>query len=125
MGHSTLHVDTAKYYGGDWAAFTWDGLQEWIRCDEKDEKEEDQEANVKLEEGEELVAFGHNKTIVNVHENWHCDKVVVKEVPDSTNKGESSADGIEQPPVAEEESNANINETAETGSQAVTKDAKP
>merc|ERR1719495_3117882 len=30
MGHSILHVDTAKFYGGDWASFTWDGLQEWI-----------------------------------------------------------------------------------------------
>merc|ERR1719295_833340 len=29
MGHSVLHVDTAKFYGGDWASFTWDGLQEW------------------------------------------------------------------------------------------------
>jgi len=128
MGHTTLHVDTAKYYGGDWAAFTWDGLQEWIRGDERVEKEEnDQQSNVELEEGEELVAFGENKTIVNVQENWYCDKIVDKEIPDSTdNKEESSADGLEQTPAAAEGLNdINTNETFEASNQAVAKDAKP
>ena len=31
QGHSVLHLDTAKYYGADWAAFTWEGLQAWVR----------------------------------------------------------------------------------------------
>ena len=126
MGHTTLHVDTAKYYGGDWAAFTWDGLQEWIKEDEGVEKKDtDQETNLELEEGEELVAFGENKTIVNVKENWYCDKIEAKEVADSADKDESTADGKEQPIVAEEDNNINTNQTLETRSQADIKDAKP
>ena len=31
LGHTVLHLDTASYYGGQWASFTWDGLQAWIR----------------------------------------------------------------------------------------------
>jgi len=73
MGHTTLHVDTAKYYGGDWAAFTWEGLQGWMRGDEVAITEE--ENKIELDEGEELVALGDNKTILNVKENWHCDKI--------------------------------------------------
>ncbi len=30
-GHTVLHVDTASYYGGDWASFTLDGIQQWIQ----------------------------------------------------------------------------------------------
>merc|ERR1719508_576995 len=73
MGHTTLHVDTAKYYGGDWAAFTWEGLQGWMSGDEIAITEE--ENKIELDEGEELVALGDNKTILNVKENWHCDNI--------------------------------------------------
>jgi len=71
-GHSTLHVDTAKYYGGDWAAFTWSGLQEWVKGEEEEEIMREGET-VELEEGEELLSFAKNKTILNVRENWYCD----------------------------------------------------
>eukprot|EP00092_Neocalanus_flemingeri_P074042 GFUD01091503.1.p1 GENE.GFUD01091503.1~~GFUD01091503.1.p1 ORF type:complete len:359 (+),score=119.64 GFUD01091503.1:77-1153(+) len=72
MGHTTLHVDTAKYYGGDWAAFTWEGLQGWIKGEEG--QLESEEKKVELDEGEEFIALRDNKTILNVKENWYCDK---------------------------------------------------
>ncbi len=30
-----LHVDTASYYGGDWASFTLEGIQRWAQQDSK------------------------------------------------------------------------------------------
>ncbi len=30
VGHSVLHIDPNNYYGDVWAAFTFDGLQDWI-----------------------------------------------------------------------------------------------
>ena len=29
-GHSVLHVDINDFYGGEWAAFNFEGIQEWI-----------------------------------------------------------------------------------------------
>jgi len=96
MGHTTLHVDTAKYYGGDWAAFTWDGLQEWINEEKKDKEiRKDLEYDVKLEDEEELVNFGDKNTIVNVQEKWFID--VEKDLPESTSKNASTTERSEQP----------------------------
>merc|ERR1719233_1098304 len=68
MGHSTLHMDTAKYYGGEWAAFTWDGLQEWLEEGDQDEVKEAENIDLNLQEGEELIQVGEKKTIMNVVE---------------------------------------------------------
>ena len=34
--HSVLHIDPNKYYGAEWAAFSFDGLQEWIKAHRND-----------------------------------------------------------------------------------------
>ena len=74
QGHSVLHLDTAKYYGADWAAFTLDGLQQWI-AETKEEKEDSQAetdagAEVALEEGEVLVKLEKKPTVENIQETW-------------------------------------------------------
>jgi len=119
MGHTTLHVDTAKYYGGDWAAFTWDGLQEWIKEEEKDQ---DPEYDVKLEDKEELVNFGRKKTIVNVQEKWFCD--VDKDVPESPIKDASSTESADQPSCAKDDINTDGTKDTESD-QASVIDIKP
>lgn len=81
MGHSTLHVDTAKYYGGDWAAFTWDGLQEWVAEEQSDFKVGD---DVNVEEGEELLKLGDKKTVLNIKQRWFLD--LEKEDPPRDNQ---------------------------------------
>merc|ERR1719268_684564 len=70
MGHSILHVDTAKFYGGDWASFTWDGLQEWIN-DSDEPKSRTEE--IGLEEGEEIIYLAKNKSTSDLRENWFCE----------------------------------------------------
>merc|ERR1719348_832351 len=81
MGHSTLHVDTAKYYGGDWAAFTWDGLQEWVAEEQSDFKVGD---DVNVDEGEELLKLGDKKTVLDIKERWFLD--LEKEDPPRDNQ---------------------------------------
>ena len=66
-------LDTAKYYGGDWAAFTLDGLQQWI-AETKEEKEDSQAetdagAEVALEDGEVLVKLEKKPTVEGRDEN--------------------------------------------------------
>jgi len=87
MGHSTLHVDTAKYYGGEWAAFTWEGLQGWIKEDEAGKG--DEVKKVVLNVGEELVALGDNKTIKDIQEKWYCDKSDDNQITEDEVTGET------------------------------------
>merc|ERR1719357_818743 len=70
MGHSILHVDTAKFYGGDWASFTWDGLQEWINVSDEPKSRTEE---IGLEEGEEIIYLAKNKSTSDLRENWFCE----------------------------------------------------
>jgi len=83
LGHTVLHLDTASYYGGQWASFTWDGLQAWIR-EQKGEGEETKTAwgrggeeegeekdELVLLEGERLVALNGKGLVQNLVETWH------------------------------------------------------
>lgn len=75
LGHTVLHVDTAKYYGGDWAAFTWEGLQEWRAQAGLGDQQQDEEdiSEVGLEEGEERVKLADQETITDIRENCSFD----------------------------------------------------
>lgn len=89
MGHSILHVDTAKFYGGDWASFTWDGLQEWIN-DSDEPKSRTEE--IGLEEGEEIIYLAKNKSASDLRENWFCESEgnhVKTELKEATQHSES------------------------------------
>ncbi|XP_023339361.1 rab proteins geranylgeranyltransferase component A-like [Eurytemora carolleeae] len=38
MGHTVLHIDTAGYYGGDFASFTLEGLDVWIKSSDESQE---------------------------------------------------------------------------------------
>ena len=80
LGHTVLHVDTAKYYGGDWAAFTWEGLLEWraqAGLGDQQQNEEDI-SEVGLEEGEERIKLADKETITDIRENcsFDCEEAI-------------------------------------------------
>ena len=117
MGHSTLHMDTAKYYGGEWAAFTWDGLQEWLEPEQKDDKEA-VKVEVSLEEGEELVQFSDKKTIINIVENWCFDSSIVDQTPQSDIQSNLDSDQVGDDATIDE------NERQKASEQTDSKDIK-
>ena len=71
QGHSVLHLDTAKYYGGDWSAFTWDGLRSWVSEVINSEDGGQEEAYIELSEGEKVVKLEKRKTVGNLSETWN------------------------------------------------------
>merc|ERR1719317_1642961 len=117
MGHSTLHMDTAKYYGGEWAAFTWDGLLEWLEPEKKDDKEA-VKVEVSLEEGEELVQFGDKKTIINIVENWCFDSSIVDQTAQSDIQSNLDSDQVGDDATIDE------NERLKASEQTDSKDTK-
>merc|ERR1719193_995989 len=117
MGHSTLHMDTAKYYGGEWAAFTWDGLQEWLGEGEQEDVQEAENIDFSLQEGEELIQFGKKKTIVNIVEKWNSDSSTEDQAPPSDNK--PNEDQIDNDAINNED------EPQEGPAQTIMKDTKP
>merc|ERR1719193_264044 len=117
MGHSTLHMDTAKYYGGEWAAFTWDGLQEWLGEGEQEDVQEAENIDFSLQEGEELIQFGKKKTIVNIVEKWNSDSSTENQTPLSDNTPYD--DQIDNDAIINED------EPQEGPAQTIMKDPKP
>lgn len=87
-GHSVLHLDTHDYYGGDWAAFNFTGIQDWIKKHKNEvgkKTEEDLIADsVKdlLEDGEKVLELDRQPTVSNIEEEWF----VIEE--DSVQEGE-------------------------------------
>ena len=78
-GHSVLHLDCAKYYGGDWASFTWDGLMTWIQdgqdadhCPSTDSRRGEDSQSEK--DGETLVNLMSMRTIENLRQTWNNEK---------------------------------------------------
>merc|ERR1719233_1942464 len=117
MGHSTLHMDTAKYYGGEWAAFTWDGLHEWLEEGNQADVKEAENVDLTLQEGEELIQFGNKKTIVNIVEKWNSDPSIEDQTPPSDNK--PNDDQIDNDAINNED------EPKEGPAQTIMKDTKP
>ena len=78
QGHSVLHLDTARYYGADWAAFTLEGLQQWIAetGGEIEDSQPETETLGDLEEGEVLVKLKEQPTVENIRETWTRQDVV-------------------------------------------------
>ena len=87
-GHSVLHLDCAKYYGGEWASFTWEGLMNWTQeaeNHESDEKKGDDSLTEK--DGETLVNLTSMKTIENLKQSWNKEQKE-EEVDADASKGE-------------------------------------
>merc|ERR1719370_471661 len=117
MGHSTLHMDTAKYYGGEWAAFTWDGLQEWLEEGEKEDVKEAETVDFSLQEGEALYQFGDKKTIVKIVEKWYSDSSTEDQTSPSDNKADDDQIG--------NDAVVNEDDPQEGFAQTIMKDTKP
>ena len=75
-GHSVLHLDCAKYYGGEWASFTWEGLMTWTQDQEADSQGSDEKGDDSLtqNDGETLVNLTSMKTIKNLKQTWNSDQ---------------------------------------------------
>jgi len=93
LGHSVLHIDTNDCYGGDWASYTWDGLQKWIQ-NLQTETEKDKSSDLKeiLNEGEEFVSLGENKTVTDLTENWYTSENAKDDNNDKDIDGETSSE---------------------------------
>ena len=75
-GHSVLHVDSNDQYGGEWAAYTFDGIQEWIRKhNQQEERDEEPHPNIFqekfCEEGEQFMVLKPERKAKDVAQEWH------------------------------------------------------
>ncbi|XP_077142597.1 rab proteins geranylgeranyltransferase component A 1 [Ranitomeya variabilis] len=69
IGQRVLHLDSKNYYGGNWASFTFSGLQTWIAdCQKENISTEDTgiEKEIILENEETLLLNQRDKTIQNI-----------------------------------------------------------
>jgi Rab proteins geranylgeranyltransferase component A len=79
-GHTVLHIDSNDFYGGQWAAFTLDGIQKWVETvatkDSECNDNQDESLTSFLSEGETLVKAGKlQPAFQNVKQNWsECHK---------------------------------------------------
>ncbi|XP_069841806.1 rab proteins geranylgeranyltransferase component A 2-like isoform X2 [Dendropsophus ebraccatus] len=69
IGQRVLHLDSKNYYGGNWASFTFSGLQTWIADCQKEETSGEEPAinqeNI-LENESPLLLNQRDKTIANI-----------------------------------------------------------
>ena len=76
-GHNILHIDTKDYYGESWAAFTFNGLQDWIKDRNEPEKKVEKKVLEKfLKEGETLHILDNDKSIRDVNETWFAKEIL-------------------------------------------------
>ena len=74
-GHTVLHIDINDYYGSEWSAFTFDGLQKWV-AEAESEPESKQSAsedlNSFLKDGESLIVLDpcRKSSFKNVQQKW-------------------------------------------------------
>jgi len=97
IGHTVLHLDPRDYYGGDWAAFTLDGLQQWIEEHQQNslDPRTSESTKVELKEGEELIELVTDSSVESASSQWH-----IKDDPSEEESKEEKNDV-----ATEEESN--------------------
>ena len=96
-GHTVLHLDDNGYYGGDWAAFNMEGIQEWINKEETELGKEDDIGKLEekyAKEGEKIVRLRRSQNRTDVKQEWF--------VPDQEQENEDE-DPTEPDPRTEEE----------------------
>ncbi|XP_059488326.1 rab proteins geranylgeranyltransferase component A 1 [Neocloeon triangulifer] len=73
VGKRVLHLDSNEYYGGLWASFNFDGLQQWVNDCQKPKDETECAASPQLDAGETAVRMRvlNPPTATNVKEQWH------------------------------------------------------
>lgn len=68
-----MHLDVNDYYGGDWAAFNFEGLQRWIKSNQSPSTNTDRPEEVTttvLKEGETLERVNKSSSISHVQDEW-------------------------------------------------------
>lgn len=76
VGHTILHLDPRDFYGDAWAAFSFDGLQEWIKREEEEDKDEgaklsEEDGKKVLKEGEKLLPLRRRSVFKKVKQEWN------------------------------------------------------
>lgn len=74
VGKRVLHLDSNEYYGGLWASFNFDGLQQWIdECNQDPSKDAVELTEVNLHDGENLVSVQakNQPGVLNIRQGWH------------------------------------------------------
>ncbi|XP_063794719.1 rab proteins geranylgeranyltransferase component A 1 [Pseudophryne corroboree] len=65
IGQRVLHLDTRNYYGGNWASFTFSGLQTWIEDNKRECGVEERVASTEhTAENEEQIPLNQNDTTI-------------------------------------------------------------
>jgi len=99
LGHTVLHVDTAGYYGGEYASFTLEGLSQWISGDStgkrnqpslNDESCDETTPAPAMGEDESLMGLADFKTVVNICEKWYVPDKIPTETSDQTKTEENA-----------------------------------
>ena len=90
-GHTVLHIDINDYYGSEWSAFTFDGLQKWASGAESEPESKQsasEDLNSFLKDGESLIVLDpcRKSSFKNVQQKWFVPPHVeepepVKEAP--------------------------------------------
>ena len=71
-GHSVLHVDSSDQYGGEWAAYTFDGIQEWIQKQTSEVEPGGEDVPAELcGEGEQFMPLRPERKAEDVVQEWH------------------------------------------------------
>jgi len=93
-GQTVLHIDTAGYYGGDFASFSLEGLNRWIGDQQHDGEQaqpaaSSEETLPELGDGEEYLDLGHFKTVDNIQETWDIDNQEEEDDPAKKDAGDN------------------------------------
>ena len=99
-GHSVLHLDSARYYGGQWASFTWEGLMNWTQeagaqGDPPDTGTEGVAESPPVLNGETLVKLQTLSTIDNLKQTWSSEQKKEQDVSEEITGAETSKEKIE------------------------------
>ena len=99
-GHSVLHLDSARYYGGQWASFTWEGLMNWTQeagaqGDPPDTGTEGIAESPPALNGETLVKLQTLSTIDNLKQTWSSEQKKEQDVSEEITGAETSKEKIE------------------------------
>ena len=118
-GHTVLHVDNNDFYGGDWAAFTFDGIQNWIEKEQENIITPEEVADTvkeALKEGEKLLPLNTRlSSIRNVQQEWHIAEEEEEEKEKlEENEDEKSFDQVEDDVEVRDQQPAKTEQSTQT-----------
>lgn len=112
-GHTVLHIDSNDFYGGQWSAFTFDGIQKWVEDNrrgpdvDESQPEADETLSSFLKDGETLVQVGRprsSSTFSNVKQKWYVpEKIEPPAADEPEEQKEKDGEANVQDVSAEEE----------------------